>query len=476
MSRSRLNPGPDDARIRVLNAVLLTGKVETPRKALADVAGVSFRNLMNVIRDLHEHGVLERRPLRLGPGCGLVLSFALGSESLRCGLVDANGALTHQDQAPALAGQLELSPDKLFERMRILATKVMTEGLDNTTLHVGGRRALRMLGVNVAWPCPIDRLGFTHGRILSHNDWHHALASDPARRSLADRIALALGAPFSEHTEYASAINDANADALTVAFDHARTRAVESDESDGPRVIITVRIGGGLGAAIIELAAPRNDALSSFIDARLMVGTNGYAGELGHLPISAPTVKEITKGGPHGLAPIDFENWSCSCGGHGHLEALASGMAFARRMEASGYELTDAAARFKARTRELIRDSGDARAQRALQDCGRLIGRALANPVLMFDPHTVVLTGFFADEQVKRGIERERGIWGSTIGDTVTIECLEGDEYAYNAVRGAGLAVIRDRVMRELPRLLRPEGIDEMTFLFEDEHLHAMVR
>jgi len=159
---------------------------------------------MNVIRELHEHGILERGPLRLGPGCGLVLSFALGSESLRCGLLDANGALHHQDHAPAMAGQLDLSPDELFERMSNLAAKVMTEALDDTALHVGGRRALRMLGVTVAWPCPIDRRGFTHGRILSHNGWHHALASDPQRRSLADRIALALGEPFSEHANCAS--------------------------------------------------------------------------------------------------------------------------------------------------------------------------------------------------------------------------------------------------------------------------------
>jgi len=266
---------------------------------------------------------------------------------------------------------------------------------------------------------------------------------------------------------------------MAVAFDHARDPALqndESDESDVPRVVITVRIGGGLGAAIIELAAPSHNRLSSFIDARLMAGTNGYAGELGHLPISAPTVRDITRGAPDGLAPIDVENWSCSCGGYGHLEALASGTAFARRMEASGYELMDAAARFKTRTRELIRDTGDAKAQRALQDCGRLIGRALANPILMLDPHTVVLTGFFADEQVKRGIERERGVWGSMIGDTVTVDCLEGDQYAYNAVRGAGLAVIRDRVMRELPDLRQPESVHERTFLFEDAHLQVIAR
>lgn len=113
---------------------------------------------------------------------------------------------------------------------------------------------------------------------------------------------------------------------MTVAFDHARDRALEpDDEEDAARVILTVRIGGGLGAATTELATHKRSVLSSFISARLMVGTNGYAGELGHLPISKPTVKEITTDPPEGLAPIDYRRWPCSCGEHGHLESVAGG-------------------------------------------------------------------------------------------------------------------------------------------------------
>ncbi len=239
-------------------------------------------------------------------------------------------------------------------------------------------------------------------------------------------------------------------------------------------MILTVRVSGGLGAATIELAPHKRNVLSSFIDARLMIGTNGYAGELGHLPISFATVKDITKEAPEGLASINVHHWACSCGEHGHLEALASGTAFARRMQASGYKVVGDDAR--ARTQALIRDRSNAPAQRALLDCGRLIGRALANPILMHDPHTVALTGFFADQRIVRGVELERGIWGSTIGDTVAIEHLKADGYAYNAVRGAGLAVVRHRVMRELPRLLRPETVEKLTFPFEPVHLETMRR
>jgi predicted NBD/HSP70 family sugar kinase len=463
----------NDPRVPVLNAVLATGERDTTRKELAEIAGVSPRSVMKVIADLSELHVLERDPVRLGPGCGLVLSFALGSESLRGGLLDANGNLHCQKKLPAMVGQLGLPPDRLLERVRKLANEIMAAGLHHDCLQVDG--ALRMLGVNVAWPSPIDRRGYPRGRVLSHHDWHGPRPGEPERLSLKEHVALALGPPFSERKEHVSAINDANADALAVAFDHARGRALDLDDEDAPRVILTVRIGGGLGAATIELATHKRSELS-FISARLMVGTNGYAGELGHLPISKSTVQDITADPPEGLAAIGYRRWGCSCGGHGHLESLASGTAFARRMQASGYEVMGDVARATSQTRVLMNDRGNAQAQRALQDCGRLIGRALANAILMHDPHSVWLTGFFADEQVVRGIEQERGIWGSMIGDTVTIKHLTGENYAYNAVKGAGLAVVRQRVMSQLAELLTHDRLKRLTFPFDHTHLHTMHR
>lgn len=462
----------NDPRVPVLNAVLATGHVETTRAELADVAGVSLRSVTNVVRDLGSIAVLRPDPLRLGAGCGLVFSMALGSESARGGLLDANGVLHHPTKLPALPGQLALTPQRLLGRLRELAAAILVAGLADRGLW-RGEPALRLLGVNVAWPAPIDRAGFPRGRVLSDAAWHTPPSPAGERRSLADHVALALGPPFSDHLDRASAINDANADALCVAFDHTRARALEDDERDAPRVVLTVRIGGGLGAAIVELPTHTRNVLS-FISARLMVGTNGYAGELGHLPVTKATVREVTAKRPDGLARIDHRHWPCSCGEHGHLEALASGTAFARRMQNSGHEVMNDAARAVKNTRALIADRGNVHAQRALLDCGRLIGRALANPILMHDPHSVVLTGYFADEQVVHGIERERHIWGNTIGDTVTIEHLGPARYAYNAVRGAGLAVVRRHVLRRLPHLLYAETVARLTFRFGPEHLQAL--
>lgn len=145
-------------------------------------------------------------------------------------------------------------------------------------------------------------------------------------------------------------------------------------------------------------------------------------------------------------------------------------------MEASGHKVMDSAARASKLTRKLIDDRGNPHAQRALLDCGRLIGGALANAILMHDPHSVWLTGFFADEQIVRGIERERWAWGGLIGDTVTIKHLTGNNSADSAVRGAGLEVVQRRVMRQLPQLLSPAGLEQITFPFEQTHLRAMPR
>jgi predicted NBD/HSP70 family sugar kinase len=461
----------NDPRVPVLNAIIATGEKSPTRKQLAEAAAVSPRSVMNVIGQLHGAGILERDPVRLGPRCGLVLSLALGSESLRGGLLDANGTLHCERKQKALPGQLALAPDVLLERLRKLAYEILTDGLATPALLVEG--ALRMLGVNVAWPTPIDRQGYPRGQVLSNVGWHMALPPHSRRLSLAEHVAIALGPPFSEQVDRASAINDSNADALSVAFDHARARGLDPDEHDAPRVIITVRIGGGIGAATIELATHQRGVLS-FIPARLMVGTNGYAGELGHLPISKATVQDITRSPPEGLAPIDHTRWACSCGGHGHLESVASGTAFARRMQKSGYEVMNNAARAVRRTRALIADRGNMHAQRALHDCGRLVGRAIANPILMHDPYSVVLTGYFAGEQIVHGIQSERTIWGSTIGDAVRIESLQGEHYAYNAARGAGLAVVRRRVMRQLPALLTQERVDRLTFPLHERDLRRL--
>ncbi|MFE5136912.1 ROK family protein [Streptomyces fagopyri] len=110
----------------------------------------------------------------------------------------------------------------------------------------------------------------------------------------------------------------------------------------------------GIGAAVV-------------VDGRLLRGTRGFAGELGHVPVRPD--------GPE-----------CPCGGRGCLEQYAGEEAVLRAagLETGGDRvgvLADHAAR------------GDEDVRRALHDAGTALGIALTGAVNLLDPETVVLGG-----------------------------------------------------------------------------------
>jgi N-acetylglucosamine kinase len=111
-------------------------------------------------------------------------------------------------------------------------------------------------------------------------------------------------------------------------------------------------------------------------DGKLMRGLNGIAGEWGHWSVPAPLLAR------HGLALLD-----CPCGKAGCTERYVSGPGMAalhRRFGGDGAEPMALAARANA---------GDVLAARTLDVHLDLLGHALANVVLAFDPHAIVLGG-----------------------------------------------------------------------------------
>jgi predicted NBD/HSP70 family sugar kinase len=162
--------------------------------------------------------------------------------------------------------------------------------------------------------------------------------------------------------------------------------------------------------------------------------------------------------------------WTCSCGQTGHLGALASGTAWLRRMTASGISV-DPLLEGSLRTEEsqtgaFLDNVRDPRMIYALEDIGRLIGRALAAPILLLDPHSITLTGSFAVEHVRKGLESEREMLRHVFGDAVVVQTAPRDQsYRYIGVRGAALAVIRRRVYRKLnEHLTNDQSLSELTF------------
>jgi glucokinase len=133
----------------------------------------------------------------------------------------------------------------------------------------------------------------------------------------------------------------------------------------GHHNLIYLTISTGIGGGIIT-----ND--------RLLTGSHGIAGELGHITVM-----------PDG--PL------CGCGQRGHLEALASGTAIgkyvadqiaqgvpsslAQLVSPSGRDISEAA------------EHGDPLAKAALARAGTYIGHAIANFLAIFNPSIVILGG-----------------------------------------------------------------------------------
>ena len=133
----------------------------------------------------------------------------------------------------------------------------------------------------------------------------------------------------------------------------------------GHHHMIYITVSTGIGSGII-------------VDDRLLLGEQGLAGEIGHLPVMSN-------------GPI------CSCGKRGHLEALASGPAIANWMQ---YQLDQGK---KSRvtveecddTKKIAKaaEEGDHLSIIALERAGNAIGQVLANILHIFNPSAIIIGG-----------------------------------------------------------------------------------
>ena len=401
------NPTPP-----LLHAILANGAWAPTHRRLADIAEISERSVDNKIKSLGPiRGLVGGRPVKLGPGLGMVLSLSLGTESLRGALVDANGELKASFEEKPTPGQLEAQPQELLPRMRRFAAKILKSALDQPELWSGKRQSLRLLGIAVAWPGPVDRGFRPRGSVLRDSQWSRA-NRDGRIIPLTERVAESFGGPFD--VEHSHALNDANAQALSVAFGIARNREPGDDVW---RIALVVRVSGGLGAATMMLAPHAEDRLA-FIDSRLIAGANGLAGELGHHRIAEAVIEARNEDNPFSrLAPLDYNDSKCSCGRRHHLESFASGSALVRRLKASGYDIADEKHGGTNVIRSLFDGDPDEEQLYAVRDVGRILGAALTGPVIMLDPHSITLTGSLASEELKQGVLSERPTWGHAIGD-----------------------------------------------------------
>jgi glucokinase len=160
--------------------------------------------------------------------------------------------------------------------------------------------------------------------------------------------------------------NNANAAALA---------EVKYGAGQGERVVLYVGLGRGIGGGLV-------------VNGKIYHGTTCVAGEIGHL-----LVKEQ---GP-----------KCSCGGFGHLEAIASAQAVVRTLiglsieypetEAAIRRITGGRAeRITAEQVFRLAADGDPVAQGVVSDALRYLGIALANIVHIINPGMIILGGSMA--------------------------------------------------------------------------------
>lgn len=115
-------------------------------------------------------------------------------------------------------------------------------------------------------------------------------------------------------------------------------------------------VGTGIGGAVVA-------------DGKLLMGSHGYAGELGH--IQACLAVDVT----------------CTCGKSGHLEAVAAGCGIEFSYEKfSGKKMTGS------EISELAKN-GDKHAVAAIELAGRSLGQIIAQYLSIFDPEIIILSG-----------------------------------------------------------------------------------
>ena len=442
---------------RVLDTVLTYGAQELDQHRVAGLAGVVDSTVSRGRKEHNGYGaLLLPAPVRFSPEMGLVLACSVGSESVRAALVDANGQLHNPHSAEPRRDQLGLSPDELMQRIRHQVVRVLEDAFDDGELLRPVDGTLPVVAAALALPAPLSRDHRLRGKALTHPDWRPRTDDlDQLPPTLNEHFSVALGAPFEPST--AQVMNDCNAAAVAVAFDRVRVTEPPRKTTDEPKrertTAMVVRVSGEVGSGMIEIAGDGDDPhVSRFLKSRVMVGTNGLAGELGHLPISKHAIDRINERSSTvaGLKPLNWDA-ECSCGKPHHLQALVGWQAMGRRLTLPVDDPANTCTAVLAPYLSPTAGDQDQAAARALEDAGRIIGRALTGPVLALDPHSVTFIGALAVGDLMTGLKDARGEWKDAFwtGRQVAFDPPEGGSL-FLTLRGAGLALLRAQRHRRL--------------------------
>lgn len=332
----------------VLDLVRRRGPIS--RADVKRITGLNFTTVTNAVTDLVADGMVQevglgsssggRKPvlLTLNPTARYVLGCELQSTKLMIGLFDLTGRLLASTQEPKSP---LTSPAEVVERI--------VSGIGRLTEQAGVPME-RIEGLGVAAPGPLDS---DRGILLTPPNmvgWQNV----PLKRLLEEATQLSVVVE-----------KDGNAAALGEVWFGA---------GQGASDLFLIIVDQGVGAGMI-------------MGGRLYRGGRSGAGEIGH-------------------TTIDIDGPRCSCGNYGCLEAMASGFALGRKAEEAirrglSSELAPVLERAgEIGIPELLRaaENGDKLALDLLDECGRILGIAVANIVNLYNPVLIVLAGRLAQQ------------------------------------------------------------------------------
>ncbi|HHW10195.1 MAG TPA: ROK family protein [Firmicutes bacterium] len=322
----------DSALVKKMNKAIVLNVIRQSspisRAAVSRITGLNKATVSALTAELIDEGhIIEvgtghstggRRPqlLSFNAGAGLVLGVELGVTFMRALICNLSGELIESRE---LDLPVKPTPE---EGVRLLVE------LCHTLMAVAPPTQLGVIGAGIGVPGSVDlQLGTV--LVAPNLSWRGVRLEQALER--------ALGLPVIID-------NEANASALGEKMFGIGTRADN---------LIYISLGVGLGAGVIN-------------DGRLLRGSHGIAGEVGHMTIES--------GGP-----------LCSCGNRGCWELYCSEKALRKRLPAyKEMKLNDIIAAAEKGAPEVIA---------ALHEIGIYLGIGLTNLVHAFDPELVVVGG-----------------------------------------------------------------------------------
>lgn len=274
------------------------------------------------------------RQLSFRGDVGHVLVADLGATSIDVAVATLDGRILGHHDEPA---RIEAGPEACLDRVDAMFDRLLRQ-----TQDLPGR----LWGIGIGVPGPVE---FRTGRPISPPimpGWD----AYPIRERFGDRY----GAPVWVD-------NDVN----VLALGEWRSGAAVGHDN-----VVVIKIGTGIGAGIIA-------------DGRLHRGSQGSAGDVGHIQVT------------------DDPAVICRCGNVGCLEALAGGEALGRAGEAAAREARsvrllaalDQGSTVTAEDVARAASYGDPVAVALLQSAGRRVGSMLSSVVNFFNPSLIVIGG-----------------------------------------------------------------------------------